>query len=136
MKILSTLLLVCLLFSCSLNDTKKVEEMHENGTPKLIRSLEKGKEKLSRFYPDGKKETEGLVEQQNIKNGVWKYWYEDGTLWSQSTYVNGVKEGPTEVYYTNSKLRYKGHFSNDKPVGKWIFYNANGEIEKEINYDE
>jgi antitoxin component YwqK of YwqJK toxin-antitoxin module len=56
--------------------------------------------------------------------------YKEG-LWSALTYTM-----PYTEYYRNGKIKIVGQFREDgKPMGKWIFYRKNGEIEKEETYN-
>ena len=36
--------------------------------------------------------------------GLWKYYYENGQLWKEGSYINGKEEGLQKAYYNNGTL--------------------------------
>jgi antitoxin component YwqK of YwqJK toxin-antitoxin module len=44
------------------------------------------------------------------------------------TDANGLKQGHWIGKYANGTIRYEGSFSNDKPVGSWKRFHANGKL--------
>lgn len=86
------------------------------------------------------------------KNGIWKYYYTDKTLWKQGkfkddkedgewkifykngnvrfieNYINGIKNGLNNSFYENGKLRIKSNYENGKLNGDFIEYFENGNI--------
>ena len=39
-------------------------------------------------------------------------------------------EGPWVSYYDNGQKKEEGNYNDGKQVGKWIYYNSDGSIEK------
>ncbi len=96
----------------------------------------------------------------NIKQGLYRRWYENGQLkfechyidnkaegtarqWDQSgqqrfqyTFKNGQADGPEQEWYSNGNYYSTGTFKNDFLHGKWTFYNKNGEIVSQREYEE
>lgn len=80
-------------------------------------------------YDNGNLKTEGWRNTSGQRDGKWYAYYEHGPKWSELSYINGVKEGESIVYFPNAKPHYKGHYKNDKKVGTWTFYKEDGSIE-------
>jgi antitoxin component YwqK of YwqJK toxin-antitoxin module len=85
-------------------------------------------------YPNGNVKTEGWNNKEGNRDKTWYSYYENGVKWSESNYINGLKEGASKVYFENGKIRYSGFYTADKKSGHWIFYNEAGGIEKEENH--
>lgn len=50
--------------------------------------------------------------------------------------INKKKQGKWTKNYDNGKIRYKGYFINDLPVGTFYYYHENGKIKSLLNYDD
>ena len=78
---------------------------------------------------------DGIVDEQGLKQGEWKEYYETGELKSQGKYNNGLKIGEWKFYYKNGKIEQTGiYLKNEKPDGEWKWYYENGNLLKEENY--
>jgi antitoxin component YwqK of YwqJK toxin-antitoxin module len=66
--------------------------------------------------------------QNNKRTGIWKSWYEDGSLWSEGRFVNGKRDGLGTVYHPNGKKHIEGAYTNGKRTGVWRSWNENGEL--------
>lgn len=86
-------------------------------------------------YASGQIKIEGTLVNEK-RHGLWKSYYPDGKKWSETTFVDGVKTGPTTTYYENGMMRYNGQYENDEKVGIWNLYNTEGVLEKSVNLDE
>ena len=64
----------------------------------------------------------------NMREGVWRSWYENGLPWSETEFKGGIKNGRTSTWYENGKKRYEGFFTNDKETGSWTFWDENGVV--------
>ena len=69
------------------------------------------------------------------REGVWKSYYEDGSAWSETTFLVGVKNGKTISWFDNEQKRYEGFYRNGKESGKWIFWNEQGKQERVKEYN-
>ena len=54
-------------------------------------------------------------------------------LFSNGILINGKKHGTFEWYGINGKWSTIGHFFNDKPCGKWIYYSGNLNIDSIVD---
>jgi len=86
-----------------------------------VEYYENGQVKITGKMADGKRE------------GPWKSYYLDGKKWSETTFKNGIKSGPTVTYYENGMMRYRGQYEGDKRTGVWQFYNEEGTLEKTLD---
>ncbi len=130
------------------------------------------------FYPNGQKQAEGtllnadatvlskdfeslpketqLQKMQNcVKDGKWTMWYENGTVYSEQFYKNGLMTGVWKNYHTdgtvadiidfengkasyfhkNGKVQSEGKITGQMgQEGKWTLYYENGQVNAEGNY--
>lgn len=74
----------------------------------------------------------------NFKNGAGslKTYFEDGKIFSEENYENGLRNGKSTTYFSNGELNIKAEFKNNKPSGDWIYFNSTGKIISENNYKD
>lgn len=70
------------------------------------------------------------------RNGLWKAYYKNGSLWSEGEFKNGLGEGYSHVYHTNGKVSTMGFYTNDNPSGVWQYFNEQGTMTHEIDYTQ
>ena len=77
------------------------------------------------YYENGTIQTKGeyLV---NKKNGKWTSYYENGKIKSEEIYVNDEKNGKSVLYFENGNIEEEGEYTNDKKNGYWISYCEEG----------
>jgi len=132
--LLSTLILV----SCNNQTVKK--ELFEDGSVKTEKTFEKvdGEEKLVKevvYHSNGKKYIEGNYK-NDLREGYWASWFDNGNLWSEGEFKEGESHGKRTVYHSTGKLYYEGNFNMGKRVGIWTFYDEAGNKKNEIDYDK
>lgn len=86
------------------------------------------------FYEGGALKIEGDFDENQKRNGLWISYYEDGTKWSESFYVHGLKDGHSVTFYPNGSVRYVGEYKDDIQTGNWRFFDESGELAREENY--
>ena len=119
---------------------REVVEQWTGEQPKLIAfyKIEGGrrvKVKEEKFYENGQMEYTGEFTPDGHRQGMWKYWYPNGNLWSEGEFEGGRRTGLAKVYYENGQLRYSGRFNKDKEVGNWTFYKQDGSEYNKIDFD-
>jgi hypothetical protein len=67
--------------------------------------------------------------------GQWTAYFPNGALRSQRTYVNGLTEGVTEVFYEDGSLYYSGQYRAGKSVGEWRFFDQQGTLIRTAVHD-
>lgn len=77
---------------------------------------------------------EGFL-REGQREGPWVSYFAHGGVRSRSNYVDGVEDGPTEVYQENGMTYYTGQYRQGKTVGEWIFYDPQGKELKRVEYD-
>jgi len=118
-----------------------VTEIYQDSTPKSVvfyKLDENGKmteEKVREvnYYPNKQKYVEANYK-NGLKDGEWRSYREDGTLWSIHHYKNGKEDGVFKTYHENGKLYIDGAYKEGKERGTWLFYDQNGTVRKRINY--
>ena len=129
------------LFSCNhseqINQEKKGKK---NAAEAILKQTASKKDTLIQdgenleFYPGGKLKFQGVMK-NGKRDGVWRSFYENGAKWSETTFLEGRKNGKTTTWYDNSTIRYEGNFANDMESGKWIYFDEKGKKIKEIDFD-
>ena len=109
------------------------------------------------FYVDGQLKEVGKLE-EGTRNGLWKWYYPDGTLGAEITYKTNNIEGLRLIYdfsgklieketwagnakqdsswyfYPNGQLHKKGQYFNDLYVGEWQHFSEAGKLIRKGNY--
>lgn len=85
-------------------------------------------------YANGILLAQGIFDEQGRKQGMWKYFYEDGTLKEEGKYRNNKKEGTWKYYFPDGTIEQIGDFNNDLPEGTWRWYYANKQLRLEEEY--
>lgn len=70
------------------------------------------------------------------RDGQWKAWYEDGTLWSEGDYKDGKRNGLGIAYHENGKKYIEGMYKDDMRVGVWRFYDTLEVLVKEVDFNQ
>ncbi|WP_408084024.1 toxin-antitoxin system YwqK family antitoxin [Flavobacterium rhizosphaerae] len=68
-------------------------------------------------------------------NGVRKVYFPDGKINEETTFVNGIQQGPYKKYTTDGVVLEESIYKNDILQGRAIFHDARGNIAAEGNYD-
>lgn len=137
-KLLITLLAMAFLVSCG--KTSVETEKYTDGKVKSEKTFkdtdgEKELMKEVHYHPNGKKYIEGNYK-DNKRDGYWASWYDNGQLWSEGEFREGLSEGKRTVYHPNGKIYYEGTFKAGERVGMWKFYDENGKLTNEIDYSK
>lgn len=138
-KILTIALISISLTIVACGNKKVIESTYDNGKPNVVHyyKTSKGEKVLQKeeiFYENGNKKMAGAFSNEQ-RDGQWKAWYEDGTLWSEGDYKEGKRNGPGITYHPNGKKFIEGTYKDDEKVGVWRIWDENGNLEKEVNYD-
>jgi len=150
MKHLFVLLIsLVLLYSCEEEKSNQNNEYSEgeqiisyfdNGNPRLVKTfIIKDGESVA-VYEKEYYENSAVLKEGPIKNGkrdgLWKSFRGNGLLWSEGHYIEGVRDGITITYHPNGNKYYEGYFSKGLKSGKWKFYNDEGMLLKEEDFDK
>ena len=129
------------------NPVKWVEDFFDNGKVKFrggyINDVPVG---LHKEYPrdgaiimakeydeNGIFSGDGAVDENDKKQGNWKYYYESGEVKSIGAYKDNLKTGEWIFYYEDGKIEQRGKYNNDKPSGQWTWFYTSGNKWREEN---
>lgn len=131
----------------------------ENGTITSQQKTEGGKLLFVKYNQYRQKMAEGQLV-NGLEQGVWKYYYPNGTMKYEMTYDKGEqsgtisyffkngkpyyemnynknsREGFYKSFYLNGKVNSTGYYLNDAQHGEWTFYNADGTLNESNFYQE
>jgi antitoxin component YwqK of YwqJK toxin-antitoxin module len=70
----------------------------------------------------------GEFDDNNQKTGYWEVSWQNGYPHEHGYYLNGLKDGPWTIFYSNGKLKTNCFFKENKMDGKIESYFINGNI--------
>src|ERR1051326_715289 len=122
---------------------KKYYEVTTTYSAKDVKSSEEMKVVLA----DGKMENDSVWTKWNkegvklsetrykagSKNGMERFYYDDGILKMESHYKDGMKEGTESSYFKDSRKSEEGNYSMGKKDGRWSSYYQSGKLQVERN---
>jgi antitoxin component YwqK of YwqJK toxin-antitoxin module len=73
--------------------------------------------------------------QNGIKNGPSRRWYKNGQLKQECSFVQDRYHGAFKSWYENGKLRAEGYYFEGKHDGEWILYDRDGNKMPSIFYE-
>ncbi len=69
------------------------------------------------------------------EEGIWRHYYEDGTINAEGQYILGKKEGIWRHFYKGDRIiSLEGHYVLGKEEGIWRSYHDDGTIDEEGQY--
>jgi len=86
------------------------------------------------YSPNGKKILEGKYTPNHKRTGVWRSYFENGKLRSEATFVGGKTDGKITVYRENGSIFYEGYYKQGLKEGIWRIYNDSGKLGAEVKY--
>ena len=102
------------------------EETIENQVQNVIEIVPGGEH--MEYHENGQLKIEGQYDDNSQRTGLWISYYEDGTKWSESYYVNGVQDGHSLTFFPNGQVRFVGEYKQGEKIGEWTFYDESGEV--------
>ena len=87
------------------------------------------------YYSGDKKKAEGKYI-NNKKEGLWLEYYESGTKKGEITYVKNRPNGYAKFYFENGNVSEEGIWKINKWVGEYKMYHKNGNLSYDWNYNE
>ena len=70
------------------------------------------------------------------REGLWRFWHENGQLKQEGSYVNGEREGLHRSWHDNGQLKEEGSYVNGKAEGLYRMWHDNGQLEGKGVYKE
>lgn len=123
------------------------KELNDDGTVKSMGSYKEGKKhgvfrefdakgniSAGFVYDEDTKAGEGLMDTLGRKQGMWKWYYPDGTVRSQGAYKDGKRDGPWTFFFLGGKTEQQGSYKEDLATGAWKWYFPNGTVHRDELY--
>jgi antitoxin component YwqK of YwqJK toxin-antitoxin module len=114
-------------------DTTRINFIDENGL-KQGQWVYTNAEKKLPGYRDDQLVEEGYFK-DNLRNGIWKKYYENGNLEWELTFVGNRPNGYAIFYYRNGKVSEEGVWKNNRWVGEYKYFHENGKLKYEWKYN-
>lgn len=94
------------------------------------------KKVFKEHFPNGNTKTEGTLDEQGEKTGVWTEYYKGGEILSEKEYRNGLFHGKNKTWYRNGHLLAEGEYRNGTPHGRFAEFDEKGRIMEEKFFDD
>lgn len=89
---------------------------------------------LHKYFHENGKLSQEVNYKDDIKHGSFKVYDENGNLKAEGNFKEGVQEGYWK-FYEDGNLYQDGLYKNDEQHGVWKIYYKNGQIEEECNWN-
>lgn len=131
--------LVALVFSACKKELKTITKKDDKGNiiaEYQVRAKDEAKQgTYVGFYEDGSKfEESNYVD--NVLDGKRTLFYKDGQVKAQENHVKGTFAGQFTSFHPNGKKWEEGSYTNDAMNGEWKFYRPDGSLKEVILFVE
>ena len=89
---------------------------------------------LHKYFHENGKLSQEVNYKDDIKNGSFKVYDENGNLKVEGNFKEGVQEGYWK-FFEDGSLNQEGLYKDDKQHGVWKIYHKNGQIVEECNWN-
>ena len=114
-------------------DSMRIAEVGDDGHPATVFYFKDGRQICLQFYSNMALRSRGdIVEGQ--REGLWQYFFADGTLQAEATFVAGKEDGPYRVYRENGVPYYIGQYKEGVRTGTWEVYDPEGNLVQKQEY--
>ena len=98
------------------------------------------------YYANGNVKVEGIYDIKNNKNGLFKYFDENGKIKQSEIYLHGIllakglidkegqRQGYWEEYYENGNIKSKGKYKDGLRIDEWEYYFINKKLQQKGKY--
>lgn len=109
--------------------------------PKITREYEKDRHRNNEDETDFREFI--FVDGEKVyKHGHWEHLYDDGTVQSKGTFINGLAEGFWQIFHPNGQLNQRGfyigseRYSINEYGDTWEYYDEDGNSEyQKLGFD-
>lgn len=81
---------------------------------------------LVRYWPNGMVQSKGFLK-QSWNDGLWEFFDEEGKIYSEITYTDGLIDGDVKRYYSSGLVRTYSYIKN-KREGESFLFDSSGRI--------
>lgn len=96
---------------------RDIKFLAKDGSEIINTTTRRGAANLTFYNPNGNKVSEGFFNKDGMRNGLTKYFYENGQLSSEQTYLEGDLHGVKKSYYINGTLSEEINYTNGEQDG-------------------
>jgi len=112
---------------------KRITDFDSTGNVLTEVNMPDGNAEVSYVNADGK--VYGKTSYKHFfLNGLFQFFFFDGSVRYVATYLNGKKEGPSKEYFYGGKIQNEGAFKAGEKEGLWKYYYADGQLQYQENY--
>ncbi|MFC1584009.1 toxin-antitoxin system YwqK family antitoxin [Fibrobacterota bacterium] len=88
-----------------------------------------------KWYEDGKKEAESNW-QDGIKHGLFTRWYENGEKREESNWIGGKQSGRQKKWFLTGQQKFQAQWLEGFKHGKEIYWYEHGQKKSEVDYEK
>ena len=90
----------------------------------------------AKIYRNGKLLSEGIIDDEGIKQGFWKeYFLETGKVKAEGEFKEGARFGEWKFYFETGEIEQTGKYTlGGLEQGKWKWYYKNGKLLREEDF--
>jgi len=90
-----------------------------------------GEFQFTGYTAQGIKFSEGLYDIKGGKEGLWKFYSNNGVLTSEGEYSDNKSIGEHKGYYDSGKIESISQYENDSLTGYYVDYHKNGQLKQQ-----
>lgn len=125
-----------MLVSCNKSKSVEIVETYENGEIKIRKTTKNTKENIylyEELYQSGQVKIIGEIKDDK-RFGEWRAYHENGNVWSVGEYVEGKRQGFSEVFFPGGVINMSGYYKDDRPDSLWVIYDNLGDTSQVTLY--
>jgi YD repeat-containing protein len=110
------------------------ERTYLNGKPHGVwkKFNDSGQVISGKIYDKGNLLGEGIIDDEGLKQGPWKEYYQTGELRAEGEYLDGARYKKWKFYFKDGSIEQHGaYLAGGKPHGMWKWYYEDGDILRE-----
>lgn len=69
------------------------------------------------------------------RHGAMRVWWPNGTLQSESTFVDGAAEGPARTWFDNGRLHVESQNHDGRTEGRYVLWHPTGQRSRIMHYE-
>jgi len=119
----------CLLMVSCGGGTRLISDVFENQQLKITGELKSNKQEgiWKYYYDDGSIKSEGAW-LHDYQNGPWTYYYKNANKKQAGHYVSKLRHGEWTYWYENARVKTTGSYNNDRQDGLWFYYTESARL--------
>lgn len=96
---------------------------------------QEGNVTTAKIYDDsGRVISEGIIDEEGNREGVWKEYYPNGKIRAIGNYLNNQRSSKWTFYYQNGKIEQTGEYLRGRINGIWTWFYEDGTVSREESY--